>query len=57
VLSTILTKYKVVPATNKEGASAAVVREDIMKLIAGSTASMAVNFAEPEGLFIRLVKR
>jgi hypothetical protein len=57
VLATILTKYTVEAAAIKEGASHVAMRRDIMALVEGSTASMAVNFREPEGLWIRLVAR
>ena len=56
MLATILTKYKVLP-TSKDEFSGGNAREDILKLVAGSTASMAVNLAEPEELWLKLVER
>jgi hypothetical protein len=55
-MATILTNYKVVPAT-RDNASEDVAREHILKLMAGSNASMAVHFAEPEDLWIKLTER
>jgi hypothetical protein len=57
VLATVLTKYRVEAATEKDGASGEVMRRDILRLVEGSTASMAVNFGEPEGVWVRLVRR
>lgn len=56
MLATILTRYKIVPAA-KEAVKEDVAKERIEKLIRGSTANMAVNFAEPEELWLGLVKR
>lgn len=56
VLATLLTKYKVEPAA-KDELSEDVAREDMKKLIAGSTARMVVNLPEPEKLWIKLVER
>lgn len=56
VLATLLMKYKVVPAA-KEEVSEDIARDEMQKLIAGSTARMVVNLSEPEKLWIKLVKR
>ena len=56
ILATLLTKYKVVPAA-KEEVSEEVAREEMQKLIVGSTVRMVVNLPEPEKLWIKLVRR
>ncbi|KAF2028267.1 cytochrome P450 [Setomelanomma holmii] len=56
VLATILTNYKIVPAA-KDHVSPDEAKAGIEKLIRGSTASMAVNFTDPDDLWVRLVPR
>lgn len=55
-MATLLTKYKVVSAA-KDEVSEDVAREEMQKLMAGSTARMVVNLPEPEKLWIKLVRR
>lgn len=56
VLATTLTKYRILPAAIGDE-SEEEAREGLVKVVAGSTASMAVNIAEPEELWLKLVKR
>ena len=56
VLATILTMYKVVPAS-QDDVSEEAASEGIRKLVAASSASMTVYFPEPEKLWVKLVKR
>lgn len=57
ILATLLAKYKVVPAAEDNNVSEDVAREEMKKLVAGSTARMVVNLPEPEKLWIKLVER
>jgi hypothetical protein len=56
VLATILTRYRILPAA-AEDVSEVEVREGLLRVVAGSNASMAVNIPEPEKLWLKLVKR
>jgi hypothetical protein len=56
VLATILTNHKVVPAS-KGDVSQEVARNEIIKMVAESSAKMVVNLREPEELCVGLVER
>jgi hypothetical protein len=56
VLATILTTYRILPGA-ADDLSEAEASGNILKVVAGSNASMAVNIPEPEQLWLRLVKR
>lgn len=56
VMATILTKHKVLPASQHDE-SYEMASEGLRKLVAASSASMAVFLPEPEKLWVKLVER